>query len=188
MKTKITLLITLMILSFSAKCQYFNLKEDKYWLNSGIGIYNRISEWDGFTLKNNFNYVTKNNTVFRIQTITSEELAFFQESEKFKEFSLMIGKGYYRKYFQIQGSIGLGYMYGIRSEKTTEQINYPYGDSKVYTYTNMRKFQTIGIPLGVDVNLVPIKYLGIGFSLGSSLGNNCNINYFTFNLSLGKLR
>lgn len=184
MKNKITLLIVMIIVSISAKSQYFNLKQDKYWINSGIGAYTRGSESGGFTFKNNFNYVTKNNTVFKFQTVKSSELVFFQENEEFNELSLMIGKGYYRKYFQIQGSIGLGFMYGYRIKKFTAIDRFGYKEH----YYDGKKFKTIGVPLGIDVNLIPIKYLGIGFSLGSSFGNNYNIRYFTLNLSIGKLR
>jgi hypothetical protein len=101
-----------------------------------------------------------------------------------------LGKGYSRKYLQVQFSGGLGITGGIkRGDFLNKDELWLYG---VLLFSRdiceRDKFFTPSIPLQVDLLLKPIKYAGIGVTLFGDLNLVRPYCGFSIKLSLGKLR
>jgi len=186
---KICIVIGLAICSLNCFSQIIDLKNDKLWIDLGIGSYYAFEESDGFSDYISVN-LYKDSVLYKIRFLNYDEFNLFgpSPSEEFYDIGMMIGKGFSGKYAQILFSGGLGVTGGIKRGKLL--YTEPSGDFSIDDprHFDSDRFITPSIPLEIDVLFKPIKYLGAGVSLFGNLNLKQPMYGFAIKFSIGKMR
>ena len=192
MKRLYLVILGLLILSMSGYSQLIDFKNDNYWINAGTGNYYSTENTFGFT-----NYLGVN--LFVDSTFYKVRLMHYQEfnllgaypSEEFNSVGVLIGKGLSSKYIQVQFSIGLGIIGGVKRGDflyNKSSSNQGWISLMSQSYYSKDGFLTPSIPVEIDLLLKPIKYTGFGLSLFGNLNLIRPMYGLVFKVGLGKLR
>jgi len=163
-------------------------KSIKYWFDIGIGNYITTNNSGGLNWNASINLINKKSMVYKIRYLNLEEFNLYgpSPSEKYTSGGIMIGKVYFAKYGHCAFLCGIGETGGIKRGKFIyENINILFGDGRNYESVS---FSTVSIPLEVDLQYKPIKYIGIGTSFFCDLNLERPMCGFLFKIGLGRLR
>jgi len=184
------LIIGLFILSISGSSQIIDFKNDKYWIDAGLGNYYSTSNTDGFTWNLGFNLI-HDSKLYKVRFLNNKEFQLFSPDplEEFNSVGILIGKGFSGKYIQIQFSGGLGVTSGLKRGKLlyTDPSKGWFDISNLNHYDKDR-YITPSIPLEIDLLVKPIKFLGLGITLFGDLNYKRPMYGLIFKFGLGKLR
>lgn len=186
MRKKILYFIVFTFFLSSGFSQILDTKNDKYWIDGGLGRYFATYKTESIALGFSANLL-KNNTIYGGRFIHYQELWLFgpEPSEKFNEFGILIGKGFYGEYLQIQFLGGIGIFGGYkRGDYLYTDTNNLWFKTKYY---EKEKFVTAYIPIGIDIQIKPFKYLGLGVSLFGNLNIKTPLYGFIVKIGIGKL-
>lgn len=190
MKLKIRLLTLGMLFTAVSFAQVIDFKNDKYWINAGLGAYYAKDKTDGFTWNIQFN-LNPNKTIYKINFLHHQEFSLFGPDplENFYHLGMLIGKNYSVKYAQIGFSIGIGATGGVKRGKLlyTEEPHEWFAIKDPRHFENERFF-TPSIPLEIDLTLIPVKFLGAGVSVYGDLNFKKPMYGFTVRCGLGQFR
>lgn len=110
--------IGLLFFSMSCFCQIVDWKNDKYWLEAGLGGYSSTDSTGGFSYVLSANLI-RNTTAYKLKYLYHEEFRIFGPSprEKLHSIGMLIGKGFEGKSIQIYFSAGVGIIGGVKRGK-----------------------------------------------------------------------
>ena len=188
---RLSILFVLFTFYLTGFSQIIDFKNDKYWVDAGFGSFITVKNISGMPSFPVFPpYLSVNlfndHTFYKISFIRNKEWALLGDKpyEVYNSVSILLGKGFSRKYYQFQFSGGLGITGGIKRG----DFLYNAGGWFDPDYYESDKFITPSIPLEIDLLLKPIKYAGIGVTLFGNLNFVRPYCGFAIKLSMGKLR
>ncbi len=189
---KLIALTILIIYSFTVHSQIIDFKNDKYWLDAGIGEY-VSKKTSGFTGNLSANAII-NCTLYKISFLHSEEFNLFGPSpnEKYYTLSPMLGIGFSGRFLQLHISSGLGISWGVirgnllfTDPPSTGWFSFNLSDPRHY---KKEHFISPSIPLELDFLIKPIKYAGLGLSVFGDLNFKRPMFGLVIKMAVGKLR
>jgi hypothetical protein len=164
----------LFIYSITVSGQIIDYKNDKYWIDAGLGMFYTTGQTDGFSGSFSANLIS-DNTLYKIRFLYHTEFHMFEygPTEKFFSVGLMSGRGLSGEYVQIHFSGGLGITGGKNRVSGPFERDY---------------FITPSIPLEIDMIIKPLKYLGAGVNLWGDLNFKRPMSGMVLKLGIGKFR
>ena len=184
---KIFIFLYIIIQSYIMYGQQPDDKNIKYWFDAGIGNYICKSS-GGVNWNTSINLINKESLFFKARYLNLQEFSLEgpNPSEYFSSGGIMIGKVFLKKYGHCAFLCGIGETGGMKRGKFFYEIpNTIIGDGRLYEKVY---FNAISIPLEIELQYKPIKYLGIGISFFGDLNLKRPMCGFLFKIGLGKLR
>ena len=186
---KLNLFIVFAIFSFNSFSQIIDYKNDKLWIDVGLGRYYSNSDFEGFTSNISINLM-KENLLYKIRNLNYTEFNVFWPTpdEKFNEVGLMIGKGFSGKFTHVLLSGGLGITEGTKRRKYL--YTEPNGDFNIHDSRHYESdhFITPSLPIEIEVMFKPVSFIGAGVSLFGNLNFETPVYGFMCKFSIGKMR
>ena len=192
---KLFIFLYIIIQSYIMYGQQPDDKTMKYWFDAGVGSYICKSS-GGVNWNTSINFINKKSLFFKARYLNLQEFSLEgpNPSEYFSSGGIMIGKVFLKKYGHCAFLCGIGETGGMKrgkffyeSSDTTNNIIDIMGDLRVRHYEK-NYFNSISIPLEVELQFKPIKYVGIGISFFGDLNLKRPMCGFLFKIGLGKLR
>jgi hypothetical protein len=159
----------------------------KYWIDAGIGNYTNFHNFGGLNWNMSINYM-QNKISYKIRYLNNEEFNIYGPSpiERFKSGGILIGKSILANYGHCSFLGGIGIVNGVKRGKLLNtDPNTIIGDGRQYERFG---FTAISIPLEIDLQYSPFKYVGIGTSFYCDLNLKSPMCGFLFKIALGKLK
>ncbi len=172
--------------AYSIYSQQPSDKTNKYWIDAGIGNYSNFHNSGGLNWNTSINFM-QNRISLKIRYLNHEELNILGPSpaERFNSVGFLIGKSILAKYGHCSFVGGIGIVSGTKRGNLLYTNSTLIGDGRHY---ERNSFTSISIPLEVDLQYSPFKYVGIGTSLYCDLNLKNPMWGFLFKIALGKLR
>jgi hypothetical protein len=190
MKQSIIFLAGLIFYTLSGYSQIIDFKNDKYWIDAGVGGYYSTDLTDGLAWNLSVNMIN-DSTLYKVRFLNLQEFQLFGPDplEEFYSVGMMVGKGFSGKYIQVFFSGGLGVTGGIKRGKLIyTEPGQGWFDLSGPGHYEKERFILPSIPLEIDMLIKPIKNLGAGITLFGDLNWARPMYGFIFKFAIGKLR
>lgn len=174
----------LLLCSVTVNGQIIDLKNDKYWVDVGVGSYRSTYKLNAISMNFGANLI-KDSMLYKIRFIRHIEWNFRGPNvlENVYNAGVMIGKRCWSSQnIQLMYSGGIGVIGGVeRGEKLLSNID---GTSDY----GKENFITPSIPLEINLIFKPKKYFGFGLAIFGELNHKRPMYGAIFKVGIGKLR
>ncbi len=187
---KNSILILLLGYSLSGFSQTSADSSKVFWGTFGFaGYHSGSSEGFGFNISTDY-LKNKNYWKLRFINVYEFDIEIFSQTipdEKFYDIGLLYGRIKKTKFIRLSIAGGLGLFGGVKRGPFEYSTSSTWGLGSKYYYREDHILSP-AIPLEVDLNLIPFKYVGIGISGFANLNIENSMVGFTIKLELGRLR
>ena len=190
MKRTLLIFSCLMFYHTAITSQLVDRKDDRFWGEVGVGMYNSDDGYDkdasDFCVK-----LLKGNTLYTFRAMGVWEPTLFNSNvtDNFSGLGLLIGTVMSDNYIQVEISGGLGYISGVMRGK----LLYTDPSTGMFDIWDHRHFEKVeffspSIPIQIDLLLKPLSHFGFGVSLFADINLRRTVKGITFKIGLGELR
>ena len=179
-------LFIILFISITTCGQVIDFKNDKYWIESGIGIAQTTSSSKDADIAAEFAFnLIKGKSILKTRILAVSEFNILAGgNESSINIGALIGKHHSTKFFKASYLAGLGITTG---QERGKKIGTTGGWLSFNRY-EMNNFTSISIPIEVNLVLKPMKFIGIGLTLFGDINAKRSSYGLLLKLEVGKLR
>jgi len=186
MRKFVLFLFVVLFGTFTLFGQSVDSQTRKYWISASLGHFQTVKSVEGAIWGIDVNML-KYKTLLKVRFTECSEIGPFlnQPEEKYHNGSLMVGKGLYKKYFQLSLSVGIGLTKGVIRGDFISGSEVGLFGSDLY---KKESFLSPSIPIELELSFIPLKQISLATSFFVDLNLKNPMYGFLMKCSLGKMR